>query len=268
MRFEHPLAFMPYWDSTVDAEMPNPRDSSLWTVDLMGAGDGNVTDGPFSGWSQSQLPNFPSVIHQGGLFRAVGAAQGVVMMNKDHLKVIFSFPRMQLLTFCVDPYFDTVHASTHIYLGGLMSDPATSPGEPLFYLFHAFVDWIWEAWRKKNHPDPKDREQDIALPCPYQPFDLPDSPLFPFDRIVRDGYSNIYPDEFWNFQEPPECENSCWNSPYMVCLPVRKRCMAMIRVNGDCSGLEDEKAAGMKEPCYKSTCQGGKCVAAGGGKGS
>lgn len=39
------------------------------------------------------------------------------------------------------------HAYTHDGLGGVMSDVTSSPGDPLFYLHHAFVDRNYRNWQ-------------------------------------------------------------------------------------------------------------------------
>lgn len=42
-----------------------------------------------------------------------------------------------------------------------MRDPLGSPGEPLFYLHHSWVDKLWWDWQEA---DPKSRTHDIAGP--------------------------------------------------------------------------------------------------------
>lgn len=43
----------------------------------------------------------------------------------------------------VVPYHNAVHNAT----GGQMPDPNTSPGDPIFWPFHAFLVAIYERWR-------------------------------------------------------------------------------------------------------------------------
>ncbi|KAH3768627.1 hypothetical protein DPMN_169847 [Dreissena polymorpha] len=42
---------MPYWDCTLDAALSVPRDTSLFSEDFMGNGDGYVVTGAFKGAS-------------------------------------------------------------------------------------------------------------------------------------------------------------------------------------------------------------------------
>lgn len=234
MRLEDPKAFFPYWDSGLDAEMPNPRDSVLYTDELLGSGEGNLTGGNFGSWKGQANPNFPTAIHKGGIFRAAGVAQGAILVKQEYIDIFMSKPAMQFLVFCTDPFVDTMHAAVHIYIGGLMADPRSSVNEPLFYLHHCFFDSIWEKWRKW-HQNPKQRESQYAIPCPYNPFDLPEMQMFPFSIKVKDGYSNVYTKEFYNYQEWPTCDNKCHNSKYLVC-KKNGRCMSKIKVGGDCTG--------------------------------
>lgn len=42
------------------------------------------------------------------------------------------------------------HGNVHIFVGGDMYDPYTSGNDPLFYLHHSFVDYIWEMYRQQK----------------------------------------------------------------------------------------------------------------------
>uniref|UniRef100_A0A914VXJ7 Tyrosinase copper-binding domain-containing protein n=1 Tax=Plectus sambesii TaxID=2011161 RepID=A0A914VXJ7_9BILA len=53
LRNEEPDVALPFWDSTLDHGLPDPRDSVLWTEELFGNGDGYVTTGPSAHWSAS-----------------------------------------------------------------------------------------------------------------------------------------------------------------------------------------------------------------------
>ena len=53
------------------------------------------------------------------------------------------------------------HGNVHIFIGGDMFDTSTSANDPIFYLHHSFVDFIWEQWRlaKQSRAD-----REIAFP--------------------------------------------------------------------------------------------------------
>lgn len=198
-----------------------------------------MTGGAFGNWTGEPNPKFPKALNQAGISRAAGQAEGAILMKKEYVDIVLDKvspvgPPMQALVFCTDPFLDTLHAAVHIYIGGQMFDPQTAPCEPLFYLHHCFLDSVWEKWRVR-HQRRKQRESDYALPCPYNPFDLPDMPLLPYSIKVKDAYSNVYTDEFYHYQAWPTCENNCWNSTYLVC-KKNGRCMSKIKVGGDCTG--------------------------------
>jgi tyrosinase len=39
------------------------------------------------------------------------------------------------------------HGTAHVSFGGLISDPATAPRDPLFFMLHANVDRLWAKWQ-------------------------------------------------------------------------------------------------------------------------
>ena len=56
------------------------------------------------------------------------------------------------------------HNRVHVWVGGSMRSPA-SPNDPLFYLHHAYVDYLWAAWQNRQLANPQitSREQ-LYLP--------------------------------------------------------------------------------------------------------
>lgn len=51
----------------------------------------------------------------------------------------------------VDPQYDLEfhHGGVHIYIGGDMAMLDTAANDPVFFLHHAFVDYIWEMFRMR-----------------------------------------------------------------------------------------------------------------------
>ncbi|TLS27447.1 hypothetical protein PpBr36_05465 [Pyricularia pennisetigena] len=55
----------------------------------------------------------------------------------------------------------TTHGAGHSGIGGVMEDIDASPGDPLFYLHHAFVDRLWWNWQMA---DPANRLYQLGGP--------------------------------------------------------------------------------------------------------
>ncbi|KJH48344.1 hypothetical protein DICVIV_05585 [Dictyocaulus viviparus] len=92
LRRVDPTVALPYWDSTLDARIPNPRDSSLWSNELMGidSSDGTVRTGVFRNWL--------TVDGRRVFTRSVGAT-GNLMMERDVTTVITASDYRQILAF-------------------------------------------------------------------------------------------------------------------------------------------------------------------------
>ncbi len=52
------------------------------------------------------------------------------------------------------------HAYGHNGVGGVMSDVASSPGDPIFFMHHGFIDHAWRIWQNDN----AGRLTDVASP--------------------------------------------------------------------------------------------------------
>ena len=50
LRAHNPNVTVPYIDWTIDARLPEPRDSILWSDQFLGDSRGKVTSGPFRYW--------------------------------------------------------------------------------------------------------------------------------------------------------------------------------------------------------------------------
>lgn len=77
----------------------------------------------------------------------------------------------------------------------------------------------------------------------------------PYTITNRQGLSNSYTDNLYQYAERPTCANNCGNSQYLFCDPRgNAHCVSKIRMSGLCQGFEGYDA------CYGGICINGICV--------
>ncbi|CAK3929288.1 Di-copper centre-containing [Lecanosticta acicola] len=52
-----------------------------------------------------------------------------------------------------------IHSAIHDLISGLQEDVAVSPGDPMFFLIHCFLDLIWAIWQSLDY---NSRTYDLA----------------------------------------------------------------------------------------------------------
>jgi len=153
---------LPYWDWAADGDLPRPQQATtpLWTATGIG-GTGTGVGRPFTAAA------FPIRIESDrfGALRQTNRA-----LTRTLALDIATLPTSaQVRTALTSTRYDTppwdrtstglrnrlegwrpgpgpgLHNRVHVWIGGDMA-PATSPNDPVFYLNHANVDRIWEAW--------------------------------------------------------------------------------------------------------------------------
>ncbi|VDM67872.1 unnamed protein product, partial [Strongylus vulgaris] len=187
---------IPYWDSTLDSRLPTPSHSVMFSSELMGGSRaGEVRDGAFRGW---MLENRTRVIR-----RAVGAQSAPMnvstfftYVNSPNIQQILSSPAAQ--NGCPIPpswrSLELSHGSPHLFVGEDMVLTASSANDPIFFLHHSFVDFIWELWRQGVQPR-QFRENDYPrdnIQCSSRAH-FAFAPMLPFTPMLNiDGLSNEY----------------------------------------------------------------------------
>jgi tyrosinase len=118
LRFErelqrfHPDVTIPYWDSTVDRSPSDPL------------------------WANSFLGQFNSAW---GLGRALGSATlptPQVQTNQGRGTYDAFWPELKTV----------IHNWPHVWVEGVMGQ-AASPGDPVFYRHHCWIDLLWVRWQ-------------------------------------------------------------------------------------------------------------------------
>ncbi|KAJ6504088.1 tyrosinase, partial [Mycena vitilis] len=116
-----------------------------------GAGGGCVTDGPFAAYNLSVGPGTNTTNHC--LQRAFNDNIRGFLSGARVAEVIqqttFEAFRTQLEGAPVTATM-RLHDAGHNAVGGEMADRFSSPGDPIFYLHHAFLDKLWWQWVGMN----------------------------------------------------------------------------------------------------------------------
>jgi tyrosinase len=133
-----PSVSLPYW--RFDQPAPN-----IFTPDFFGESDQNGTvqfsaTNPLQFWRTDgdlgviRRPLFPTSAAPPNL---LNQAQTLVLGGASNTFRLFR--RME----------GNPHGSAHVSFGGSISDPATAPKDPLFFLLHCNVDRLWATWQRK-----------------------------------------------------------------------------------------------------------------------
>ncbi|CAI4224858.1 unnamed protein product [Auanema sp. JU1783] len=266
LRMVDPGVAIPYWDSVMDNYLPDPRDSIMFSNMFAGETDfyGNVIQGPFAYWRtlEGRATILRQLGREGSLF-SENQVNTIIAQDRIENTMAYTAPQPG----CPFPNnygaVEYSHSNIHLWIGGDMKPPSTSANEPIFFMHHSFVDYIWELWRQIRQPRWL-REQAYAPDNGYcanwQHFSY--APMRPFPYLQnRDGLSNSYTDQMYRYAPRPTCSAQRPNcgSPYLFCdTRGYPHCVAKIKMNGRCQGFENFDA------CYQGRCWWGRCVPAGG----
>lgn len=201
---------MPYWDSTKEANMENPANSVLWTDDYLGEMNGVVNSGMCGGFRDLR----------GNPIMRNGGNAGSLFTSYD-TRFVINIPNIERLTE-PSPYvtLESAHDNVHNWVGGTMAPIELAPWDCIFWMHHAYVDYLWEVWRYNHNYDMK---------YPYKaglPGHGPNTPMknMPYMRFLgrvptnKDGYSARLA-KLAYYQLSPTCsaQNTYCGSPDLQC---------------------------------------------------
>ena len=225
---EVPGVCLPYWDSSLDSELPDPSQSYMFSPELMGNGNGPITTGPFAGWRRPPDPSSPNS-RQPPVLRNVGV-DGQLYSRQSVEMILSRNDHSEIIAPNTDPDYDieVQHGGVHLFIGGDMESLVTSPNDPIFFMHHAFVDYIWELFRMKlrnqlnidpsrNYPT----NHNIQFHSPNEMMDIA-------NLTCGDGYS----EQLMNsvvYEASPSCsgQRPTCNSPYLRCQANTGRCIPL-----------------------------------------
>ncbi|KAK4098878.1 Di-copper centre-containing protein [Parathielavia hyrcaniae] len=139
----------PYWDET--------RDAGRFTQSVVlepitgfggdGMGDeGCIADGPFANYTNNLGPGYR--IEEHCIYRSINdtlsrmASQRFIDECNEETTFEDFWP-------CSE---QEPHNGGHAGIGGKMLDPIASPGDPIFYLHHTFLDKVYWDWQARDLP--------------------------------------------------------------------------------------------------------------------
>ena len=222
LREKVPGLTIPYWDSTLDGGLRDPRSAIIWTPQFMGNGNGRIKNGPFRGW---QTPI------TGPLLRNFG--DGGTMMNWTSIKDTFSRSHLAEISHpqgSPKHNLEEHHGEPHLWVGGHMSPQALAGYDPIFLLHHSFVDLIWELFRRIQKRRGVDPSTDYPRNNTGPPGHRYNDPSGFGNLQNRHALSDIYTRELYTYQLPPTCTHQRPNcgSRYIRCdtSGPRPRCVS------------------------------------------
>ncbi|KAK0631492.1 hypothetical protein B0T14DRAFT_532223 [Immersiella caudata] len=146
----------PYWEETRDA---GAFSKSVVLDPIYGFGGNGVgtkqciQDGPFANYTNSLGPGY--LVNDHCIERDINDrfSTSAAKATVDRCLAMDSF-----LTFwpCIE---GGPHGAGHGGIGAQMVNPVSSPGDPVFFLHHAWLDWLWAKWQAK---DPIARFADVG----------------------------------------------------------------------------------------------------------
>lgn len=224
LRRVDPSIALPYWDSTMDFDMENPIETSFFSSALVGNGDGIVVNGPFADW--------PARPDGQRLARNIGVVGS--LLTPDGLNMFLNDPTINRTSQIVvgtgielPNTLEGQHNNVHNWVGRDMSGQETAAHDPVFFLFHAHVDYVWERFREKQIALGS-ANPETDYPMINTTLHLPDRSMDGFPNVTNiGGFSNRYTRDIYTYANAPECADGCGGSRFLRCSNSINRCVAL-----------------------------------------
>lgn len=224
MRKINPAVSVPYWDYTIDNNITKPTDSVLWTECFFGNNNGTVQSGPFK--------NFYGA-NGGYIGRNANKDCGTRLINKIDLRNIRTHCEYQEITTGTGDYYanphnlEVLHDGVHDWIGGDMSVVRNSAYDPIFWMHHAFVDYMFEEFRTKQQTECSNLDvetnyrslTDLCQSCTdgYSHGHGPEEPMRGYSHLRNvDGLWLNWTTAFYKYEPAPSCPDRCYGK-YLYC---------------------------------------------------
>ncbi|KAH7308450.1 hypothetical protein B0I35DRAFT_360478 [Stachybotrys elegans] len=142
---------LPYWDETADSTLSSLDESPVFQEDAFGGtGSGPqryITDGPFANLTL-RLQRIGEPADEYRISRSLNS----FFLGGASQASLNSCFQVQTYTAAWECWHGQTHSAGHIAVGGLNSDVVLSPGEPVFFLHHGWLDAMWWKWQTLDLP--------------------------------------------------------------------------------------------------------------------
>ncbi|XP_060569890.1 putative tyrosinase-like protein tyr-3 [Ruditapes philippinarum] len=228
MKKINPSVSLPYWDYTIDYEIPQPYDTVLWTPCFFGENNDTVTSSSFK---------FLYGAHGAVIARQLAKDfYSTRLINKADIENLKGFCHFKDITTGVSREdtghnLESLHDSVHDYIGGDMGVVENAAYDPIFWFHHAFIDYIWETFREHQIEECTD----IDIESDYRPAndigwdDIikqgPEDSLFGYSHLkTLDGLWRNWTEMFFTYEPQPACGSTC-SGEFLYC-DGEKRCLS------------------------------------------
>jgi tyrosinase len=142
---------IPYWDETADSRLSNLANSQVFQANAFGgtgSGSNNfITTGPFNATRlRLRRPNQAPAEYR--ISRNLNV-RSLAPAGTSSINTCFQMSTYAAAWEC---WHGSPHGGGHGAVGGIMNDVYASPGDPLFYLHHGWLDAMWWRWQSLNLP--------------------------------------------------------------------------------------------------------------------
>ncbi|KAL4235030.1 hypothetical protein ACF0H5_006668 [Mactra antiquata] len=210
---------VPYWDSTMDDRMEDPELSVLFSDRFLGSCQGEAKGGMMKeGWTSST----------GAIVR--NCKTDGPLMNMEMIKNVTRHNRFEKICgedSAIDDDLEFHHNGVHRWIDGQMAMLVSSVYDPIFWLHHAFIDYIWEKFRdnqKRGKVDPETDYPVNPVTMGAHELHLPDARMGFSELSVIDGLSEMFTTEWYKYAPSPTCtwkKQDC-GSKYLKCVEDTK----------------------------------------------
>ncbi|VDM65887.1 unnamed protein product [Strongylus vulgaris] len=257
---------LPYWDSALESELPDPRESLFFSTLFVGSSNstGQIVDGPFSDWFNMEGDH--------KLLRFMPNQSNGEVLNNARIDIVLEQNKIEQILAAVlaldtckiaindERLLSYSHDYVHYFINGDMRETYSSSSDPIFFYHHTMMDHIWEMWRQR-HQTRREREEQYppSYPDCYPPTHFINASMKELEPYTnKDALSNKYTDNMYTYTKRPSCSEKDKNcgSKYLFCHKVEGfyQCIAKLREGADCSGFEQTPI------CYEGICREGRCA--------